>query len=402
MNNPLINPAFDPTSRFASQILGIPTPGYAYQVAPGDMLQALLLRAYGQGGAAFQSPFMNFNSQLGGPDLSSAIGQLLYFPMLAQLQQAQQLQAAGLPIGNSNVLEALMARAGYQSPASRFFQSGGQTPPTNDELQAMIAYAMATGNVPTAVGPNGIVNQNGTRLSWGDLERGAREAIGEGRTRFPRTQRPTDMEVAGALGEDWRPRASHPDKSGVVPMSQLDYHEQLGNGGESIRQAGCYMTAMSMAATKITGDTSLNPHEANRRIRACGGYSGSSLVVDNAARGLGMKVVGRHAINQSNARQSIQQISDSIDSGRPVVAGVHYKEGSSSQVSDANHFITITQNNHDGTFTAIDPAGGHNMTLVAGSDGILRGTTPSGKHYEVHELTLLDARGGSRPNTVNV
>jgi hypothetical protein len=232
-------------------------------------------------------------------------------------------------------------------------------------------------------------------LSDPQIRSGAQDAIREGRTtQGPRGTRPTEPRVQGAIQESWTPRTQQPNRLGVVPMSQLDYNQQLGNGDRTIRRSGCFLTAMTMAASRITQDTSLNPAVANDRIRAAGGFSGSNLRADRAANALGMTMTDRRAINGSNRADLMRRLDASLDGGRPVVAGVNHTDGrSSSGVSSADHFITITGRNADGSYAAIDPAGGREITLRLGSDGRLQGRSPSGsRSYSVAELAFFERR----------
>jgi hypothetical protein len=83
------------------------------------------------------------------------------------------------------------------------------------------------------------------------------------------------------------------------------------------------------------------------------------------------------------------RLDQSLAAGNPVVAGVDYHGGSSSAVSNADHFITITGKNPDGSYNAADPAGGKNITLRVGADGMLHG---GAKGYTVSEMTFLQRK----------
>ena len=295
---------------------------------------------------------------------------------------ASSIESQLLLQGGGNRLPSM--GTGYHSPAGQFFSPGGAGGIQGDPgLMAMITLQMAGGAPGTdPLAMFGLINLLATMLPPDVLRNGARQAIVEGRTSQGRV--PTNGAIDRALGESWKPRTG-PASAGVVPMSQLDYNDQLGGGGRTIRQSGCFMTSLTMAATKITGDKSLNPRVANQRIRDAGGYSGSNLVVGRASNALGMKVTGRKGMTPGNAAAMGKKLDDNLDAGKPVVAGVDYKAGKSSAVSNADHFITITQRNADGSYTAVDPAGGKEIKLTRGADGMLRG----GK-YTVSEMVFLD------------
>jgi hypothetical protein len=381
----------DLAARFQTNVTGFPTPGFGYLIGDGDELSALLERAYGSGADPYSSAFASYNAHLGAGsfgDLSSMTGQLLYFPMFAELARMQMQTGAGASPTGFPAIDAFLAQAGMPSSAASMFMqdpNGAGVVQANPELELLIEQILTSGGAPgqeRAVG--GLINYLRTLLSDDIVRSGARDAIREGRTsQGRRGTRPSEEGVDRAMRESWTPR-NDPVQNGVRPMSQLDYNEQLGNGGSSIRRAGCYLTAMTMASTRITGNMSLNPSVANDLVRRGGGFSGSSLVVDNAARSLGMRVLSRGA-------PSMSRLDQSLDAGRPVVAGVDYKAGSSSARSNADHFITITGRNADGSYSAIDPAGGRAITLHPTGDGRLRGQSGS-KTYTVAEMTFLDAR----------
>lgn len=214
---------------------------------------------------------------------------------------------------------------------------------------------------------------------------------GATRARGGAARAPTEKELrsgppgtvrAGFFARSRAPSVENP----VKPMSQLAYGDRLGNGRFTIKSSGCLLTAMAMASTRITGrDT--DPRQANTTVRNAGGFSGSALEVPDAARALGMRLSGRQAMAGANASRMVSELDRSLDRGRPAIAGVDFHEGRSSAVSNADHFITITGRTRSGDYTAIDPLGGHRITLKKGSDGMLT----SGA-YKVSELLFLDRR----------
>ncbi len=166
----------------------------------------------------------------------------------------------------------------------------------------------------------------------------------------------------------------------VVPMRQGDYRERLGEGGNSIASHGCFLTSLAMAAS--VRDPSMNPSQANARVRAGGGFSGGAIQDDEAARALGMEKLGR------TSSYRLSSLDQHLEEDGPVVAGVDYKDGHSSAYSDADHFITLTGKSGPGSYTAIDPASGREITLRAGADGRLH----SGK-YTMTEAMYLRVPG---------
>jgi hypothetical protein len=153
------------------------------------------------------------------------------------------------------------------------------------------------------------------------------------------------------------------------------------------------MTSFAMASTMITGNTNMNPALANDLIKRNGGFSGAALSTGPAANALGMKVTGRIGTHNTSSSHMQKQLDASITAGRPVVIGVDYRAGSNgtSNGTGVDHWCTVTGKNADGSYTAIDPAGGKPFTLRPGPDGLLAGTSPYGnKHYVCKEMVLLD------------
>jgi predicted chitinase len=130
-----------------TQLMASPTPGFGYVIAPQDTLTALLASAYGGQGSQFANPFMAFNGHLSSghfQNLGLAQGQLLYFPMLAQLQAAQ---ASALGADPFVAMNALFAQSGLQAGlAQRFFAPQAAMPQANPQLAEMLRASMATGN----------------------------------------------------------------------------------------------------------------------------------------------------------------------------------------------------------------------------------------------------------------
>lgn len=374
----------DLQARFEAHIASSPTPGFGYLIALGDHLDRLLGAAYGSTADAYVAAFMKHNGHLASDafdDLSRATGQLLYFPLLAQLIEIHNAMNAGQAATGFSAIDQFLAQAGMPPSIYHLLANARANvqgaPPPNPDLQALVDYIMATGNVPGS--QRALFNYLQTILAQEIVRGGARDAIREGRTsQGRRGTRPTEEKIDRALEESWTPRKD-PVRNGVKPMSQLDYNDTLGNGGATIRNAGCFLTAMAMASTRIAGNSNLDPRSANELVRRGNGFSGSSLVAENAARSLGMRVTARVS------GRSTAQLDRNLDAGKPVVVGVHYKGGA--QKSD--HFITVTGRNGDGSYSAIDPAGGREITLRASGDGVLRANVGN-KVYAVTEMVLLD------------
>jgi hypothetical protein len=217
------------------------------------------------------------------------------------------------------------------------------------------------------------------------------DAVREGRTSLGSNARVTDGNLAKTENESFAARGG-PVQNGVVPMSQGDYNIPIGRSGKTIRQVGCMMTSFAMASTAITGNKNMNPARANELIKGRNGFVGASLVPGNAAQALGMKMDGRVGTHNSSPRAMQSRLDASLSAGKPVVLGVDYRKGSggTGNGTGVDHWVTITGRNADGTYNAVDSAGGKPFTLRPGSNGLLQGDSPSGsKHYVAKEMIFL-------------
>jgi peptidoglycan hydrolase-like protein with peptidoglycan-binding domain len=225
-------------------------------------------------------------------------------------------------------------------------------------------------------------------LQWKEMHA---DAIAEGRTSLGDNAQVNDDNMRRTENENFTARTG-PVQNGVVPMSQGDYNIPIGNSGKTIRQVGCMMTAFSMASTAITGNKDMNPARANQLIKSRGGFVGASLVPATAAQALGMKMDGRIGTHNSRPTAMVNRLDQALNAGKPVVLGVDYRAGSggTGNGTGVDHWICVTGRNADGTYNAIDSAGGKPMKLKVGPNGLLEGNNPSGsKHYVGKEMIFL-------------
>jgi hypothetical protein len=163
-------------------------------------------------------------------------------------------------------------------------------------------------------------------------------------------------------------------------LNQLEHREaRLGNGDASIARSGCFLTTLTMASNRLTG-ANRDVVQANQAVLDNGGFNGSNLVVPKAANALGVRVVSRSVAT----RENVEAAEHALDRGKLAFAGVDYKDGKSSGVSAADHFLLITGRGQD-TLTAIDPAGGREITFTKRPDG----SYAAGK-YRIAEIGILD------------
>jgi peptidoglycan hydrolase-like protein with peptidoglycan-binding domain len=159
--------------------------------------------------------------------------------------------------------------------------------------------------------------------------------------------------------------------------------------GSSLSAAGCAMTSMAMAVSKITGNV-INPGEMDQYLDKNGGYVGNGLVWGKAAQmgGLGA----------SKAAFNFDTINKQIDAGRPVVIGVDYKAGSNGGANGTDHWMTVTgrgTQNGKPVYFVNDPATGKQITMQREGNRLVGG--PQG-YKTTGELVVLSG-GNPRPGT---
>lgn len=111
----------------------------------------------------------------------------------------------------------------------------------------------------------------------------------------------------------------------------------LGKGPRTIAQSGCMLSCFAMVARALTSNRGLSVLEAQARILARNGFVGSGLKRNVAANALGIMLVDA----DGHERFDMHVIAEEIAAGRPVIVGVDYKDGRSSGMSDADHFLVV-------------------------------------------------------------
>lgn len=140
---------------------------------------------------------------------------------------------------------------------------------------------------------------------------------------------------------------------------------QLGPTSDTtIAAAGCAMTAMAMALSKVAGST-YTPLQLDTYLDVSEGYKGGAIVWDVAARIAGFRA--------GKVPWSRERVAAELADGRPVVVGVDYKPGSQGGKDGTDHWIVITATTDAELFSANDPATGEAILLKPREDGTLFG-----------------------------
>jgi hypothetical protein len=193
------------------------------------------------------------------------------------------------------------------------------------------------------------------------------------------------------------PRAQlGPSATGRMPpaptsMSQLDYPDvDLGNGGyRTIAQAGCFLTSLAMASECLTGQR-WDPVTANAQVKQAGAFRGAGLEMPDAAQALGLRVTWRGALDAGDAQAKQGSLRAHLGAGQVAVACVDLGPGSTSGVSEGDHFILIDAAGPNGTFFGVDPAGGVRVRLTSDEQGFLRYGADGSRR--VCELVLVEKK----------
>lgn len=130
---------------------------------------------------------------------------------------------------------------------------------------------------------------------------------------------------------------------------------KLGRGNYTIGQSGCLLCSLTMAARALTQRPELGVLDAHLLIDTHEGFAGSSLIVDHAARALGLDETSR-------GHFSLDDVRADLDAGRPVIVGIDFVPGHSSGFSDADHFVLAVALEGD-VLTIADPAVGHTADI---------------------------------------
>lgn len=162
---------------------------------------------------------------------------------------------------------------------------------------------------------------------------------------------------SGAVDANGRRYATSADGTPIFRQGDAAWGARILGDDSSIASAGCAMTSVAMALSKISGRT-ITPAQLDAYLDKNGGYAGDGLIWGQAA-----SMIGAGA---SKPGWSLSAINGQIDAGRPVVIGVDYKAGSNGGSNGTDHWITITGRgtvNGRPVYYANDPATGQQITL---------------------------------------
>ena len=188
---------------------------------------------------------------------------------------------------------------------------------------------------------------------------------------------------------DGRQFPTSADGTPIFKQGDAQWGSRTLGKSSSLSAAGCAMTSMAMAVSKIKGEV-INPGEMDQYLDKNGGYVGNGLVWGKAAQ-IGGLTASKSAFN-------FETINKQIDAGRPVVIGVDYKAGSNGGANGTDHWMTVTgrgQENGKPVYFVNDPATGKQISMRQEGNRLVGG--PQG-YKTTGELVVLGG-GNPRPGT---
>ena len=188
---------------------------------------------------------------------------------------------------------------------------------------------------------------------------------------------------------DGRQFPTSADGTPIFKQGDAQWGSRTLGKSSSLSAAGCAMTSMAMAVSKIKGEV-INPGEMDQYLDKNGGYVGNGLVWGKAAQ-IGGLTASKSAFN-------FDTINKQIDAGRPVVIGVDYKAGSNGGANGTDHWMTVTgrgQENGKPVYFVNDPATGKQISMRQEGNRLVGG--PQG-YKTTGELVVLGG-GNPRPGT---
>jgi hypothetical protein len=147
---------------------------------------------------------------------------------------------------------------------------------------------------------------------------------------------------------------------------------------DTLSSAGCALTAVAMAMSKVTG-TRIDPSQMDAQLDRTNGYSPGSDSIANWSL-LGQAVEPKVPVTRCNDLSN-SAIDAQLAAGKPVVFGVDYKGD-----SGTDHWMTITGKGSDakGPFYSVnDPATGESLLMRPGPGGkLVADSSTTSRAYE--------------------
>lgn len=189
---------------------------------------------------------------------------------------------------------------------------------------------------------------------------------------------------SGTTDNSGRRYATSADGTPLYRQGDSAWGGRIMGDDSSIASAGCAMTSMAMAMSKISGRT-ITPAQLDAFLDKSGGWSGDAINWSQAAQMIGASA--------GKPGWSLGNINRQVDAGRPVVVGVDYRAGSNGGGNGTDHWIAITGRgtvNGQAVYYANDPISGQQITLRVSNGQLVGGP----KNYHTTGELVTFSGGG--------
>ena len=236
---------------------------------------------------------------------------------------------------------------------------GHAAPATADRAPAPRAatYSVRSGDTMSGIAKAHGVSLQALAEANPQLSNMNRIAVGQTLNLPGAAVQPAHVPSAGSADPAVARHPASPDGTPLYRQGDAAWGQTVLGHSRTISQAGCAMTSVAMAISKISG-RSIDPAQLDGYLDQHHGYSGDALKWDTAAQAAGL-----HGGKQA---WSLQTVNRQLDAGRPVVVGVDYRAGSNGGPNGTDHWIAITargQENGKPVYFANDPATGKQIKL---------------------------------------
>lgn len=309
--------------------------------------------------------------------------------MLGDIAERYGVSASALRDANPGLGDRLLPGQPVRLPAD-----GHAAPAAADHTPGAAAPRSSTYTVRSGDTMSGVAKAQGVSLQAlieanPQLSNVNRIAVGQTLNLPGASIAPEHVPAAGRADSAAAGHAASPDGTPLYRQGDAAWGQTVLGHSRTISQAGCAMTSVAMAISKISGH-SIDPGQLDRYLDQHHGYAGDALKWDTAAQAAGL-----HGGKQA---WSLQTVNRQLDAGRPVVVGVDYRAGSNGGPNGTDHWIAITargQENGKPVYFANDPATGKQIKLYE-NNGQLK--QQDGKGYRTTgELVVFTGGGAATP-----
>jgi hypothetical protein len=155
-------------------------------------------------------------------------------------------------------------------------------------------------------------------------------------------------------------KLEHPLNQGAPGIAHLRLGNNPDEQSRTLKRSGCLLLCL-VDGYRVATKKPLGVEDALALLRARKCFLGNGLLWERAAGVLGLETV--------QDEFCMADVRAAIDRGWPVVVGLDYKDGRSSGVSDADHFVLVIGYDGDDVLILADPDGGRTLRMEARQAG---------------------------------